>query len=83
MTRLLLLTGTLLSIIIFSSCSQKNIQPNIEKALSNTISKFPQLPKGQSSYYRLIRSVTLGDNGIELQLRSTPDTLDDPQKIII
>ena len=83
MTKLLLLTGALLSISIFSSCRQKDKTPNIEKALSNTISKFPQLPKGQCSTYRLIRSVTIGDKGIELQLRSTSDTLNDPQKIII
>lgn len=83
MTRLLLLTVISVSIIIFSRCGQKDNQPNVEKILSSTISKFPQLPKGHSSFYRLVRSVTIGDNGIELQLRSTPDTLDDPQKIII
>ena len=84
MTRLLLLTVISLSIIIFSRCGQKNSQPNnVEKILSSTISKFPQLPKGNSSFYRLVRSVTIGDNGIELQLLSTPDTLDDPQKVII
>jgi hypothetical protein len=83
MTRLQLLTATLLSIITISSCRQRDNQPNIENALSRTISKYPQLPKRQSSFYRLVRSVTIGDNGIELQLRSTPDTLDDPQKIII
>ncbi len=83
MTKLLLVISTLLSIIIFSSCRQKDNQTNIEKALSNTISKFPQFPNGQSSYYRLVRSVTIGDNSIEIQLRSSPDTLDDPQKIII
>ncbi|MCZ2459362.1 MAG: hypothetical protein LC128_07020 [Chitinophagales bacterium] len=83
MTRLQLLTNILISIIIFSSCSQKDNQIDIDKALSNTASKFPQLPKRQSDYYKLIRSVTIGDNGVELQLRSMPDTLDDPQKIII
>ena len=83
MPRLLLLTIILLSIITFSSCRQKDNQIDIDNALSNTTSKFPQLPKGQSDFYKLIRSVTIGDNGVELQLRSTPDTLDDPQKIII
>lgn len=83
MTRLQRLTCTLLSIITISSCRQKDNQPNIENALSNTISKYPQLPKGESTFYRLVRSVTIGDNGIELQLRSTPDTLDDPQELII
>ena len=83
MTRHLLLTSVLLSIIIFSGCRQNDNQINIDKALSNATSKFPQLPKGQSDFYRLVRSITIGDNGIELQLRSTPDTLDDPQKVII
>jgi|CXWL01.1.fsa_nt_gi hypothetical protein len=86
MTRLQLLTLISLSAIIFSRCGQKDNQPNLEETLSNTISKFPQLPKGQdrqNSFYRIVRSVTIGDNGIELQLRSAPDTLDDPQKIIV
>lgn len=83
MTRLLLLTAISLSLIVFSKCKQTYSQPNVEKILSNTISKFPQLPKGNSNFYRLVRSVTIGDNDIELQLRSTPDTLDDPQEIII
>lgn len=83
MTRHLLLTSVLLSIIIFLGCRQNNNQIKIDKALSNATSKFPQLPKGQSDFYRLVRSITIGNNGIELQLRSTPDTLDDPQKVII
>lgn len=86
MTRLLLLTTILLSTTLLTSCINKNNQPDIEKALLNTISKFPQLPKGhdkQSDYYKVVRSVTIGDNGIELQLRSSPDTLNDPQQIIL
>jgi len=85
MARLLLLL--LISLFItFASCEQNKNQPNIEKHLTATISKFPQLPKGQgkqSNFYRLIRSVTIGDNGVELQLRSSPDSLNDPQKIIV
>lgn len=86
MTKLVLLTAISLSTILLIGCRQKNNESNIERTLLNTISKFPQLPKGQdkqSDYYKLVRSVTIGDNGIELQLRSTPDTLDDPQKVII
>jgi hypothetical protein len=86
MTRLLQLTLISISAIIFTRCEQKNNQADIENSLSKAVSKFPQLPKGQqkqSDYYRLVRSVTIGDNGIELQLRSTPDSLDDPQKIIV
>jgi hypothetical protein len=86
MTRLLLLTLISISIIIVTGCGQKNKQPDIENSLLKAVSKFPQLPKGQSKqsdFYRLVRSVILGDNGIELQLRSAPDSLDDPQKIIL
>lgn len=83
MTRLQLLKGIIISITIFSSCRQTDNQIDIDNALSNTTSKFPQLPKGQSDFYKLIRIVTIGDNSVELQLRSMPDTLDDPQKIII
>lgn len=83
MTKFLLLIGILHLVITSSGCNQNGSQLNIENALSNTISKFPQLPKAQINFYRLIRSVTIGDNDIELQLRSTPDTLRDTQKIII
>ncbi len=86
MDRLLFIILATLLTTIFSSCWQNNNGPGIENALLNTISKFPQLPKGrdsQSSFYKLVRSVTIGETGIEIQLRSTPDTIVDPQKIII
>jgi len=71
---------------MFSSCWQYKKGQSIENALLRVISKFPQLPKGrdsESSFYKLVRSVTIGEIGIEIQLRSTPDTIEDPQKIII
>lgn len=86
MTRLRLLLFISQAIILFSQCKQKNNPPDVETVLSRTISKYPQLPKGQSkqsNYYRLTRSVLIGDNGVELQLRSTPDTSNDPQQIIL
>lgn len=86
MTRPLLLTEIFLTIIVLTSCGLKGNAPSIEKTLINTVYKYPQLPKGgdeQSVFYRLVRSVTIGHGDIELQLRSTPDTLDDPQEIII
>lgn len=86
MTRLRLLLFISSLTILFSQCKQKINQPDIETVLSKTISKYPQLPKGQakqSTYYRLVRSVVIGNDGVELQLRSTPDTSNDPQQIIL
>lgn len=86
MTRLTLIAAALLLTIFLLSCEQTNSKLDIERTLLNTILRFPQLPKGkgkQSNYYKLVRSVIIGGNGIELQLRSSPDTIADTQKIII
>jgi len=75
-----------LFIILFVRCGQRGSQSDLENTLSATISRFPQLPRGkdkQSSFYRLVRSVTIGENDVEMQLRSAPDSLDDSQKIIV
>ncbi|RZL02599.1 MAG: hypothetical protein EOO89_28980 [Pedobacter sp.] len=80
-SRLLLL----LYLISFISCRQPENQPDVEATLRQLIKRFPQLPSSSeklSDYYRLIRSVSLGNSGIELQLRSTPDTLDSVQSIV-
>lgn len=63
-----------------------NNQSDFDTILSATLLRYPQLPRSQgkqSEFYKLIRSVIIGDTGIELQLRSSPDTLNNPQKIII
>ncbi|MEI8087573.1 MAG: hypothetical protein WCG93_15290 [Paludibacter sp.] len=68
------------------SCQTKSTQPNIEKAISDLTDKYPQLPKGktnQTDYYKLVRSVTNGESNFQLQLRSTPDSIEDKQQIII
>lgn len=71
----------------FFNCNQVTpTEPNIEKAITDLTDKFSQLPKGkskQSDYYRLVRSVTNGEKNFQIQLRSTPDSIEDPQKIII
>lgn len=67
------------------ACRQQNDQLNIEKTIADLTDKFPQLPKGNvhvTDYYKLVRSVTMGNN-IQIQLRSSPDTIEDPQQIII
>lgn len=76
----------LILLIQFYGCQFQNRSPDIEKAISDLTDKFPQLPKGkskQSDYYRLVRSVNIGESNIQLQLRSTPDSLFDPQQIIL
>lgn len=73
--------------VFLISCRQnKSLNQNIESEISNLTNKFPQLPKGnskQSDYYKLVRSVRNGEKNFEIQLRSSPDSLDDPQQIII
>lgn len=74
-------------LLVFFSCKQTNSdQLNIEKVVSDLTDKFPQLPKGKSKqidYYKLIRSVKNGEKNFEIQLRSSPDSLEDPQQIIV
>ena len=75
-----------LFLISFISCRQPENQPDVEATLRHLIKRFPQLPSGSeklSDYYKLIRSVSLGSSGIELQLRSTPDTLNGSQSIVL
>ncbi len=77
---------SLLLIALNFSCNQSKQEPDIEKAITDLTKKFPQLPKGkakQEDFYKLIRAVTIGDKNIRLQLHSSPDTLDDVQKIIL
>lgn len=74
-------------LLAFFSCKQTSShQPNIEKAVADLTDKFSQLPKGKSKqidYYKLVRSVKNGEKNFEIQLRSSPNSLEDPQQIII
>jgi hypothetical protein len=75
-----------ISTLFFFSCRQAAKQPTVEKALSALTERFSQLPKAkenQAEFYKLIRSVTIGPADVELQLRSTSDTIKNPQSIII
>jgi len=81
-SRLLLL----ICLSVFLSCQQAGKQPDIEGTLTALTKKFPQLPSPGtklSDYYTLIRSVSFGNSDVELQLRSTPDTLDDWHCIVL
>jgi len=84
-TKLLLFIVFLLP--TFFSCRQTTSSDrNIEKVISDLTDKFSQLPKGKSSqadYYKLVRSVKNGEKNFEIQLRSTPVSIEDPQQIVV
>jgi hypothetical protein len=68
------------------SCKQINNEPNVEKAISDLMNNFPQFKKiksKQTEYYKLEKSIIYGENEFSLQLRSEPDSLNDPQKILV
>ncbi|MGZ5243439.1 MAG: hypothetical protein ACXWW0_06095, partial [Bacteroidia bacterium] len=70
----------------FFGCGSKTHDSRAEDALSDVIAKFPQLPKSKNNladYYQLVRSVKNGYNNFEIQLRSEPDSIEDPQQILI
>lgn len=67
-----------------SSCMQTSIETKVEKALSDLTDKFTQLPKGKSNqtdFYVHIRTVER--NGFQIQLWSTPEYIEDQQKIVV
>jgi len=67
-------------------CQREQYKPNIEKAISDLTDKFTQLPKGKTNpadFYKLTRTVFIGEKNIQLQLRSAPDSINDRQQIII
>ncbi|SHE54160.1 hypothetical protein SAMN05444405_10246 [Bacteroides luti] len=76
----------LLILITFSSCKPRTAEANIEKAISDLTNKFPQLPRGKSNqldFYKLVRTVIYDKNKFQLQLYSTPDSIEDQQQIMI
>jgi hypothetical protein len=67
-------------------CRQDSNKHDIEKAILELTDTYSQLPKGeykQTDFYKLKRTVIIGNTNIQLQLRSTPDSIADPQQIII
>jgi hypothetical protein len=73
-------------LVAFVSCRAPSKEPDIEGTLTILTKKFAQLQSPRiklSDYYKLIRSISLGDSSVELQLRSTPDTLDNSQSIVL
>ena len=72
-------------LITFVSCNPSK-ETRIENEISRLLKKHPQLPRGshkQTDFYRVVRSVTFDDDKIQVQLRSSPDSIYDPQQIIV
>lgn len=68
------------------SCKPTTSDPNVEMVISELTERFPQLPRGrsnQSDFYKLNRTVIYGKNEFQLQLYSTPDSIENPQQIIV
>jgi hypothetical protein len=63
----------LLLVSLFSQCAPN--KPDVEKILSTLRDRFPQLPKGNArltDFYKLVRTVSIGDKNVQIQLWSTP-----------
>ena len=78
--------STLFILILLLGCQKNSHEPNIENTIWDLTERFPQLPKGtgtQSEFYKLTRTVIIGEKNIELQLRSSPDSIHDSQQLII
>ncbi|MET0298612.1 MAG: hypothetical protein ABW036_02590, partial [Flavitalea sp.] len=67
-------SAILLLTIVLLGCNHQvkkiSIETEIEDALSKTLTRFPQYKPGKLKDYHLIRSLMLGESGVELQLRS-------------
>src|SRR5262249_2143705 len=85
MTRTCTVLSITFSLLLINSCRQYRNTSKIERDLSKLIEKFPQLPKSKehlSDFYKVVRTVIIGASGIQIQLRSTPDTVNESQSII-
>ena len=73
----------LIALFIFTECKNKSITADINKALLDVTTKFPQLPKGGVEHYLLEKSVKNAKYKYEIQLYSETDKIIDPQKILV
>ncbi|GGE94812.1 hypothetical protein [Flavobacterium limi] len=69
------------TLLIFIGC--KNNEPDINRALSEVTTKFPQILKGGIDEYKFEKSIKNGKYDFEIQLYSQTDTVRDPQKIMV
>lgn len=80
------LVSTVILATFLLGCEERTSEANVEKAITEVTNNFPQLPKGnlkQTDFYRLVRTVSIGEKEIQLQLRATSDSIKDQQQIII
>ena len=73
-------------VLLLNSCYRNRDNNQIEKVLQELTDKFPQLPKEKNKLtelYKLKRTVIIGEKNIEIQLRSSPDSIDDYQQVIV
>jgi len=75
----------ILAFIFIISCNDKSASGE-EMAINNMFEQFPQLPQStggkHTDFYRLERTVIMGDKNIKLRLYSMDKNIDDPQSII-
>ena len=72
--------------MLLNSCYRNRDNNQIEKVLQELTDKFPQLPKAKNKlteFYELKRTLIIGEKNIEIQLRSSPDSIDDYQQVIV
>lgn len=76
----------LIIFFLLSSCLKNPSTKNLEVSLQKVTQLFPQLPKSQGSlinFYQLHRSVKIGKINVEIQLRKTPQYIEESQQIIV
>ena len=74
----------ILALVLFS-CQSKH-KDDVENALQDVVTRFPQLPSNEgklTDFYKLTRTVIIGEKNIELQLRTYNEYIADYQQIIV
>nr|WP_315199923.1 hypothetical protein [uncultured Flavobacterium sp.] len=69
-------------LLTFLSCEYKSEQNNVDASLNKVVEKFPQaLKRGNNFLFE--KSIKNGKYNFEILLYSEPDTVSDPQKMIV
>ncbi|WP_374172243.1 hypothetical protein [Flavobacterium tructae] len=67
----------------FISCNNPTDKEKADIIIEKLTERCPELNKGDSDYYKLIRSVAFDNNNFEIQLRTEPDSINDRQSILV
>ncbi|WPO77293.1 hypothetical protein [Flavobacterium sp. KACC 22761] len=70
-------------VLFFCSCNNKTEKDRMDIVIEKLTERYPKLKKGDSDYYRLVRSVAYDNNNFEIQLRTEPDSIADRQSILV